>query len=518
MHLYELTKFERRRQSRQHKSPAFYWWVLAAWAALYGAAIYATLPVMQDAFRFNPVCGSLVVITMGFIGYFWLNGTKDVAFNLCYHPWLKDRIKLPPVANLLVEPKVALVYCTYNDFNGASLLDSMCQEYSNFLTVILDDSTKPEYKEMIDNFAGLNGLRVIRRADNVGFKAGNLNNYLMGALKKEGIDYFVILDSDEIIPANFIRRSLDYFAAYQHVGIVQANHIATRNRNWFMRKFSIGVDSHWPVYQTVKDRFGFLSLLGHGAMVSKKCYYAAGGFPHVVAEDINFSLDARKAGYLTMFAPDITCEEEYPADYVAFEKRHGKWTEGNLEFIKQNTVSIMSRKSGLRWFEKLDIVLFTYSLPLTAFFFTYVLINVFAFPLMGYRLQYPLWMLAPTALFLVAPMLNDIVYYWRTLSKRELFSYLIHSTLLYGSMLPVSFLASIKSFFKGSVFTVTPKDSNAMTLWESVRFNRNKLIFALALATAVIYSTGSVLAVFLIVIPSLFGIYLTVSHMRTSRV
>src|SRR6202034_3644777 len=94
------------------------------------------------------------------------------------------------------------------------------------------------------------------------------------------------------------------------IGIVQANHIATRNRTTFMKKFSPGVDSHWPAYQQVKDHAGFLSLLGHGAMVKMEAYRAAGGFPHIVAEDIGLAIDMLRVGYRVAFAQDIVCEEE----------------------------------------------------------------------------------------------------------------------------------------------------------------------------------------------------------------
>jgi cellulose synthase/poly-beta-1,6-N-acetylglucosamine synthase-like glycosyltransferase len=109
-----------------------------------------------------------------------------------------------------------------------------------------------------------------------------------------------------------------------------------------------------------------MSLLGHGAMVSRACYVAAGGFPHLVAEDLCFSIEARIRGYYVAFAEDIVCEEEYPVDYLAFKKRHSKWTQGNMEFIRTYTGRIFA--SSLSWLEKLDIVLFTYNLPLTAFF------------------------------------------------------------------------------------------------------------------------------------------------------
>jgi cellulose synthase/poly-beta-1,6-N-acetylglucosamine synthase-like glycosyltransferase len=353
-------------------------------------------------------------------------------------------------------------------------------------------------------------VRVVRRADRVGFKAGNLNNYLRTAT----YDYFVILDSDEIIPADYIERSLDYFAYYDNAGIVQANHSATRNRNNFMRMFAIGVDSHWIAYQTVKNRHGFLSLLGHGAMVSRTCYDAAGGFPNVVAEDLCFSIAARDAGYYTVFAPDIRCEEEFPVNYHAFRKRHSKWTQGNMEFIKRYTGAIL--RSRMSWFEKMDIYLFTYSLPLTALFSLYVAIHVIVLPALGYRVVYPLWMLAPTVAFLLAPMLNDVLFHYRRISRTALLSYLLHSIVLYGSMFFISLRSSVTSAFGKSVFVVTPKGDESTSVRQALRATRSEIIFGCVLAAVSLYLTSSVLPVALIVCPALFCFFLALKHNQPS--
>ncbi len=401
-----------------------------------------------------------------------------------------------------------MVYCTCNDFNGESLEACLHQNYPNSSVVILDDSSKPEYLAEVDAFAKEHGIEVVRRENHVGFKAGNLNNYL----QKAEYDFFVILDSDEIIPNDFITRALDYFAYYPRAGIVQANHMATRNRNKFMRLFAIGVDSHWPTYQMVKHFHGFLSLLGHGAMVRRECYFAAGGFPPLVAEDLCLSIEARNQGYYTVFAPDIMCEEEYPISYLAFKKRHSKWTQGNMEFIKKYTKRILTSK--MSWYEKLDIVLFTYSLPLSAFFATYVVINVIMLPVLHYHIVYPLWMLVPTVIFLIAPMLNDIICYWHKISRRELLWYLGHSMLLYGSMMFTSLRSSLKSAFGKSVFLVTPKDHERISFFSALRASRPEILFGVAVLSIAQFFDHSPLPTLLIAIPALLSVYLTMMANR----
>jgi len=490
------------------KSPGLYLIIIAAWLCLVAITLAPLLLEVQRSDDYGWGVATLVIMSTVFVGYFWLNGTKDVIYTIYYYLNRKRLLKPLPAhfwktTKGEVEPYVLLVYCTCNDFNGASLLASMQQRYKNYDVVILDDSTKESSLMEVDAFAKEHGLYVIRRDNNIGFKAGNLNNFL----RKATFDYFVILDSDEIIPGNFITRSLDYFAYYRNAGIVQANHIATRNVNEFMNLFAIGVNSHWLTYQAVKHQRGFLSLLGHGAMVSRECYETAGGFPHLVAEDLCFSIEARNKGFFTVFAPDIICEEEYPINYLAFKKRHSKWTQGNMEFIKKYTGKIIT--SRMSWFEKMDIVLFTYNLPLTAFFAFYVIINVIALPLLHYDMQYPTWLLIPTIIFLIAPMLNDIIFYFGKLKARRLLWYLAHSMLLYGSMFFISLKSSCQSIFNKSIFLVTPKDHYQISFAEAMKANRAELIFACAILGVSIVCNQSPLPTLLIAIPALSSVYLT---------
>lgn len=490
------------------KTARVYVVVIVAWLGLLAGALAPLMETVMRSAQHGWLTVVLVTASTLFIMYFWLNGTKDVIYTLYYRLCRKRLQRLPARAawprrfGTAMRPRVVMVYCTYNDFNAESLLASMRQEYPLCRTVILDDSTQPAYMAEIDGFAAAHGVQVVRREGHAGFKAGNLNNYLAAA----AYDYFVILDSDEIIPPSFIARALDYFAADDHVGIVQANHKATRNRNGFMRLFALGVDSHWPTYQSVKHRHGFLSLLGHGAMVSRACYRVAGGFPALVAEDLCFSIEARNKGYFVAFAQDIMCEEEYPVSYMAFKKRHSKWTQGNMEFIKRYTRRILT--AHMTWFEKLDIVLFTYSLPLTAFFALYVVINVVALPLLHYRIVYPPWLLMPTILFLLAPMLNDIFYYAKRISPWRLLWYLLHTFMLYGSMFFISLVASLKSTFGKSVFLVTPKENSRMSFGAALVGNKGEIIFAAALLAISLLVDNSPLPTLLIVAPGVMSVYL----------
>ena len=364
----------------------------------------------------------------------------------------------------------------------------------------MDDSSQPEYKEKVDAFARETGVRVVRRADRKGFKAGNINHFLQSEeVRRSDYGYVVILDSDEIIPPDFISSCLRYFYAYENVGIVQANHVATRNRNFFMKLFHIGVNSHWPTYQTMKHNYGFSSMLGHGAMIRRECYEQAGGFPDLVAEDLCLSIEMRNKGYVVAFAPDIVCEEEYPVDYAAFKKRHSKWTQGNLEFIKKYTGKIF--RSRMRWFEKLDIILFTYNLPLTAIFAFYIILNIVILPVIGVDVGrvYPLWMIVPTVVFFFSPMLNDVFTWLFRINLFRFLFYLLCVVVLYGSMLFTSLVSALLGMFgKKAKFIVTPKDSQKMGFIRALRIQWKELVFSTVLVVVSLVFVQTFLPVILI--------------------
>ena len=495
------------------KSPALYVFLFFVWTILsvvfwlqvsksFGNVPY--LPNAEITESIDVFANILLVMNAIFISYFWLNGVKDFVYVVWYFIAKKrllknyDDILKTDVSK--AKDKILFIYCTCNDFDGESLKKSINQTYKKFDVVILDDSNDAKYKRKVDNFANRYDIKVVRRQDRVGFKAGNINNYLMSReCKEKKYDYFVILDSDEILPNNFAEECLRYFYSRENVGIVQASHVATRNRNFFMKLFHIGVDSHWPTYQTMKHFYGFSTMLGHGAMIKSECYYKINGFPNLVAEDLCLSIEARNVGYLVAFAPNIVCSEEYPVDYVAFKKRHSKWTQGNLEFIKKYTKKIA--KSRMKWFEKLDIVLFTYNLPLTAIFAFYIFLNLIITPVLKINLGmvYPSWLIIPTIVFFLSPTLNDVFTWLLKMNFFRFLLYYIGSIILYGSMLTTSLIsATLGIFGKKAKFIVTPKSSQKITLGFALKFQWKELVFSTILIILSIIFCKSILPIILI--------------------
>ena len=260
-------------------------------------------------------------------------------------------------------------------------------------------------------------------------------------------------------------------------------------------------------------------------MIKRECYEKAGGFPPLVAEDLCLSIEARNLGYTVAFAPNIVCREEYPIDYVAFKKRHSKWTQGNLEFIKKYSGKIA--RSKMRWFEKMDIVLFTYNLPLTAVFAFFIFVNLTVAPLLGVNLGrvYALWMIVPTVVFFFSPMLNDFITWAFRLNPLRSIVYTLSVVALYGSMLTTSLVSATMGIFgKKARFIVTPKSSKRITLSFALRFQWKELLFSTVLLAVSLVFHGGVLPVALIVITGyaslalLFFSNIRYTHSETAKI
>ncbi len=489
------------------KKPTLYCVIISMWlvcVALLGFSLYKIISELNgySAVRFGFIVALLALNTV-VLAVLWFGSLKDFVFSVAYallHKRLDKRyeeiekICVPADAN----PRILLLYCTCNDFNAKALTACRKQTYRNCKTVILDDSDDPHFRRQIDEYQLRYGnVEVVRRTERTGYKAGNLNNYLKG---RTDYDYFVVLDSDEIIPPDFIEKTLKYFYYDPACGAVQARHAATRGENFFQRLMGLCVGSNGTTVQVIKNFYGANALIGHGMTISRACYEATGGFPLVVAEDISFAVDIKNAGMNILYAPDILCYEEFPVNYVSLKKRQCKWTQGNLEYMRKYDKDI--NRSKMSWFEKLDIKLSHYSLPVVPILSLLLAVCTIALGFLGYPvIRYSLGIYAIMILFLCSPMIPDLFVYHKTKNVLLLLPYFFVNIATYASLAPMMIkTVALGVCGKKAVFLVTPKKSEKFTVGEIFRYSYDSLIFAALLTALSLLACQSVIPVVFIVL------------------
>ncbi len=381
--------------------------------------------------------------------------------------------------------RVYVIYCTCDDFDENSLLQSMKQKYKNCTFFILDDSKKESYKNRIDEFAKLKNIQVIRRDNRKGYKAGNINNFLTNY---KDYDFFVVLDADEIIPKNFIGKALIYFLEDSQIGIVQAKNFCSRQKNLFDYIMSYIHNFQWQVEHNIRNKIGINNLYGHGAMIKKECYESAKGFPEIISEDWGLTYKALLNKYSCVFANNIVCYEEFPSEYISFKKRQFRWSQGTIECYKSIGFKMLFSKN-VPFFRKLDTSINQTYFIVTLSSVLIIICNLLVLCPLGFSFTSLDWYMIITIFFAMAPLINCFLFYLGKINFFKLILIILFFYFIYSSLLVSTTCAIITAFFKNKLnFFVTPKNkkNNSFSFWNAILLNIWEIIVSLILITATI--------------------------------
>lgn len=455
--------------------------------AIFGAWVLSLVwfhPRLMDLLSLarSPAATGAVIFFILFTELAWLYGFYNVGvvlFATFYRLASRRRVAPSPAPLPVPPPAVAVLYLTCNDFVAESAEACVAQDYGAFTVYVLDDSSDPEYRARVDAFAAQHPerVRVVRRPDRRGFKAGNLNHGLAQATAGEPL--FALVDSDELLPPDFLRRMVPRLLDDERCGYVQASHrVNPRSPGRLAEAVGVGIDIHWRWYHPLRNRYGFVMLLGHGAVIRRRVWEEIGGFPEIVSEDLGFSLRARQHGWHGVFVEDVICLEAFPETIRDFRIRHMKWTRGTCEFFAREMWPAL-RSRTIPLVEKLDVLFPALSLPLSLVYFLFVIdanivfATLFTRPhaltlvLGSHQLVLPTRMLDPgfaavsswdffliTFLTFVAPVLCFVIELAGR--PRQLFRFLCQSSVMYAALGPMSSLGVLGYLLTGkATFLVT---------------------------------------------------------------
>lgn len=292
--------------------------------------------------------GAVFLACMIFFGVFVLNRTSLIAvvqfgllifftfsFSLTFNKRLFSLFLKPfPLARLDDSPdrKVAVLYTTINDVVPECL--ERIQQTQAVDVYVLDDSTDPEKRQIVDSISAARGYTVLRRDRRTGYKAGAINNWL--GKYGSGYEYFVLLDADSIIPRDWVRECIRYaeHPENQSVAIFQGLINIWNLDNRFTRTLA-------PIHRVSQDEWekklaNYLDTVlfyGHNALLRTSAVMKVGGFPtEFVSEDFALAVRLADHGYHCRFVP-LHTYEALPENVRGFVKRQNKWTRGAMEFF-----------------------------------------------------------------------------------------------------------------------------------------------------------------------------------------
>jgi len=262
-------------------------------------------------------------------------------YALVYN-YYKNRKHVPgPPPEIGTWPKVTVQLPIYNErYVIERLIEAVSQfDYPRELLEIqvLDDSTDQTCqvaRDCVERYRAL-GMPIcyIHRDNREGYKAGALQE----GLKSAAGEFVAIFDADFIPPADFLRRTVPYFAD-EKLAMVQTRwSYINRNYSALTEVEAILLDGHFVIEHCSRYRSGlFFNFNGTAGIWRRNAVEDAGGWQHdTLTEDTDLSYRAQLRGWHFLYLPDIECPSELPVEMNAFKSQQARWAKGLMQTAKK---------------------------------------------------------------------------------------------------------------------------------------------------------------------------------------
>ncbi len=254
------------------------------------------------------------------------------------------RYSLAPQTPLESRPPVAIHLPIYNEYYVIARLLKSCvsaaEKYGKdkVRIYLVDDSideTRGEIDRLVAEYSEQGfRLRVIRRSDRQGFKAGALQAAMLETAEK----YVAVFDADFVLPSDFLERTVGIMESDPTVGFVQGRwgHL-NRNYNMVTESVAIGVDAHFLIEQQGRYGSGYLmNFNGSAGLLRSEAINGCGGWnSDTLAEDLDLSYRMQLAGYRGVYLNDLEVPAELPPTIASLKRQQGRWARGSLQTARK---------------------------------------------------------------------------------------------------------------------------------------------------------------------------------------
>lgn len=215
---------------------------------------------------------------------------------------------------------------------------------------ILSDTRKEEiaarearvFAHLVDERDGLGRFFYRRRINNIGKKAGNIEDFITRS--GAAYDYALILDADSLMEGETILQMIRRIEAEPRLGLLQTLPKVIRGRSRFARAMQFSASFFSPVFARglamLQGKTG--PFWGHNAIVRTRAFAESCGLPalkgkppfggHVMSHDYVEAALLARSGWLVRLDDDLEGSyEEGPENIVDHAKRDRRWCQGNLQ-------------------------------------------------------------------------------------------------------------------------------------------------------------------------------------------
>ena len=301
------------------------------------------------------------------------------------------------LAKIAEPPAVDVMICTYSEdlvVLERSILAALAIDYPNYPVWVLDNGRC----DWLRDYCAEAGARYVRRNDNVGAKAGNLDNGLRVSAGETDVPPVLVLDADFAPHKTILKRIVGLFDD-ETVGLVQTpqfyyntdpiQHNLMANRSW--------VDDQrifFDVMQPAKDAWGEAFCVGTSFVVRRDALEAIGGMPkESVTEDLHTTYRLMQRGLKTIWLNERLSVDLSAESLAGYITQRCRWCLGTIQIAL--LPDGLFRGRGFSWMERLH-----YLHGLMFWFCRPFVVAMLLAPILFYFLGLPAIPFAPEALLM----------------------------------------------------------------------------------------------------------------------
>lgn len=324
-------------------------------------------------------------------------------------------------------PKVAIMIATYNETQEVlerTIVGAKASDHPNCEVLVLDDGRR----DWLHDFCETRQVRYLRRPDNKGSKAGNINHALgvLGA-DPQPPDFIAVLDADFVPHRDFISRALALFHA-SDVGLVQTpqhffNPDPIQHNLGLSRSYPDEQRFFFDHLQPSRDAWGIAFCCGTSSVVRWEAVQAVGGFPtESITEDFMLTLVLQASGFRTVYLNEALTEGLAPEGLKEYVTQRARWCLGLMQIARGGLGPLSDNRLRLRdrwsvidsvffWLTTFSFRLAAMTFPLLYWFFNITVVEASVADVVRYFGPYIIWVLFTLNLVsggLIIPIVNDV--------------------------------------------------------------------------------------------------------------
>ncbi|SFE93693.1 glycosyltransferase [Roseivivax sediminis] len=325
------------------------------------------------------------------------------------------------------EPRVAILIATYNeelDVLARTIIGAKSLRHSNKEVLVLDDGRR----DWLRDYCAAQGVRYMRRPDNKGSKAGNINHALARLAEDPVVpDFVAVLDADFVPHRGFISRTLALFHDPE-VGLVQTpQHFFNADPI----QHNLGVARSYPDeqrfffdhMQASRDAWGIAFCCGTSSVCRWQALQDLGGLPtESVTEDFMLTLALQSIGWRSVYLAEPLTEGLAPEGLKEYVTQRARWCLGLMQIARSSMGPFA--KNGLRlrdrwsvvdsvfyWMTTFPFRIAAVVFPLLYWFFNITVVDARLPDVISHFGTFYLWIIVVLNLLsrgMVVPILNDV--------------------------------------------------------------------------------------------------------------